>query len=94
MLLSTRASILGLLCCLISLAAVAQQTVIKGLVRSGQGPLRYATVQIKGTSIAAYTDKDGKYSIETDRKGSLVLIATLMGYALQTRTVAALLIGH
>lgn len=83
---SGKTVLLGCVLSLAALAASAQQAVIKGIVRSKQGPLKYGAIQIKGTADAAYTDKDGKYSIPTSRQGSITLVASLMGYGTQTRT--------
>ncbi|NLU91433.1 TonB-dependent receptor [Chitinophaga sp. Ak27] len=86
---STNLFVAILFSCLFSLVASAQQTVIKGVVRSGREPLRYATVQIKGSVAAAYTDKDGKYTIETSQSGVVVLTASLIGYDTQSKTLQA-----
>lgn len=86
---SARIAIFGFLFCLLSFTVAAQQTIIKGAVRSGQGPLRYATVQITGTPVAAYTDKAGTYSIETNQQGTLTLTVTMPGYTSQSRIIQA-----
>ncbi len=83
---SAKSLLLAAMCCFAALTASAQQTIIKGNVQSKQGPLRYATVRIKGAADAAYADKNGQYSISTGREGTVTLEASLMGYGTQTRT--------
>ncbi|MBC9912578.1 TonB-dependent receptor [Chitinophaga varians] len=84
---SFKAIVAGFFLCLITLAAVAQQT-ISGTVRSSEGPLRHATVRVNGTKDAAFTDKDGKYSLSINRD-TFSLTVSLMGYTSQTKSFAA-----
>lgn len=78
---------LGCIGSIFAFTAAAQQITVKGVVRSAQGPLRYSVVQIKGSSDAAYTDKEGRYSLETGRQGRAEITVSLLGYAPQTRTI-------
>ncbi|WP_343743546.1 TonB-dependent receptor [Chitinophaga sp.] len=84
---SFKAIVSGFLLSLITLAAVAQQATISGTVRSSEGPLRHATVRVNGTKEAAFTDKDGKYSLSINRD-TFSLTVSLMGYTPQTRSFA------
>lgn len=84
---SFKAIVAGFLLCLMTLAAVAQQT-ISGTVRSSEGPLRHATVRVNGTKEAAFTDKDGKYTLSINRD-TFSLTVSLMGYTSQTRSFTA-----
>lgn len=66
----------------ISSYAMAQRTVT-GTVTDGRGDaVISATVQVKGTSVGATTDIDGKYSIKVP-EGSNTLIFSYIGYATQ-----------
>ncbi len=56
------------------------QTKISGVINDEKGiPLIGATVQVKGTSIGAVTNQEGKFSLETD-KAEGVLVVSFIGY--------------
>ena len=65
---------------LLSTITLAQNKTITGTVTSSDDgqPIPFATVQVKGTSNGAYTDDNGKYSIEAPSNG--VLLFTTIGF--------------
>ena len=66
----------------ISSYAMAQRTVT-GTVTDDRGDaVISATVQVKGTTVGATTDLDGKYSINVP-EGSTTLMFSYIGYATQ-----------
>ena len=70
--------LMGLL--LLSCAALAQRTVTgKVINKTDQQPVRNATVQVRGTVIAAQTDSSGNFSIEVPKNGTQLEI-TSVGY--------------
>src|ERR1700760_2183394 len=65
---------------LFSCAAFAQRTVTgKVINKTDQQPVRNATVQVRGTVIAAQTDSSGNFSIEVPKNGTQLEI-TSVGY--------------
>ena len=68
---------------LCSTIMLAQNKTVTGTVTSSDDgqPIPFATVQIKGTSTGAYTDDNGKYSI--DAPADAVLIFTTIGFTEQ-----------
>lgn len=68
----------------------AQTKVITGTVTSaveGEGPIPGVTVQVKGTTIGAVTDVDGKYSI-TVPQNATTLIFSYIGMKSQEVAIA------
>lgn len=68
----------------------AQTSVITGTVTSadqGEGAIPGATVQVKGTTIGALTDIDGKYSINVP-SGSTTLVFSYIGMKTQEIAIA------
>ena len=65
---------------LISVAAFAQRTQIKGSVTDATTgePVSFATVQVKGTSIGTSTGFDGAYSLKVPPKATLLI--SFVGY--------------
>lgn len=82
-------NILLILLFLASTAVYAQRVTITGTVTDDKGnPLPGATVQVKGTSVGALTDLNGRFSVETDGPGS-VLSCSFVGYMPKEVTVQA-----
>ncbi len=86
--------ILGLVCLLIGLicsagSAQAQKMTISGSVTDQitGDPLIGATVRIKGTTIGAIVDIDGKFAITTEESLPIVLEVSFVGYVTREFTV-------
>lgn len=76
------AHVLLLLCLAISLPAWAQKQPLTGVVLEANGePVIGATVMEKGTSNGTSTDLDGKFALNVNPKGTLVI--SYVGYATQ-----------
>ena len=61
---------------LFSFTGFAQKTIIgKVISDSSKQPLAGATVQVKGTNIAAATNSDGSFSINVPKSNSSLLIS-------------------
>lgn len=76
------AHMLLLLCLTISLQAWAQKQPVTGVVIEANGePVIGATVMEKGTSNGTSTDLDGKFSLNVNPKGTLVI--SYVGYSTQ-----------
>ena len=82
--------ILSFLCCLLSLAAAAQPTKVRGTVRDAETgePIPFVSVYFDGTVIGISTDLEGKYSLETRSDAVSTLTAHLIGYEPETKSVA------
>jgi iron complex outermembrane recepter protein len=83
--------VISLLFVLFTTIAYSQTQKISGIVKdknTGQ-PQAFANVLIKGTSVGASTDINGKFEIEVDfgDKESIILQATFVGYGTQEITV-------
>ncbi|WP_353778977.1 carboxypeptidase-like regulatory domain-containing protein [Winogradskyella sp. 3972H.M.0a.05] len=61
----------------------SDQTTIKGNVRDNTGPLPGASVALKGTEIATYTDKDGVFVFPQDLNPGDILVFSYLGYKTQ-----------
>ncbi|TXE12426.1 SusC/RagA family TonB-linked outer membrane protein [Algoriphagus aquimarinus] len=72
--------LLGLSLFLVSAVAFAQERKVTGIVSSGEDgePIPGATVLVKGTSVGAATDIDGKYSLTIPTEGK-VLVFSFIG---------------
>ncbi len=70
--------LLGLL--LLSLNSFAQNGVVKGIVESGEQPMEFVAVFIKGTNFGATTNYKGKFSISKIPFGKYQLTASFVGY--------------
>ena len=81
---------LPFLCCLLSLAAAAQSTKVRGTVRDAETgePIPFVSVYFDGTVIGISTDLEGKYSLETRSDAISTLTAHLIGYEPETKPVA------
>ena len=66
----------------ISSYAMAQRTVTGTVTDESGEAVISATVQVKGTTVGATTDLDGKYSINVP-EGSTTLMFSYIGYATQ-----------
>lgn len=66
------------LLCMFPLWTYAQNVTVKGTVSDDGGPLIGATVKVKGASTGVVTDMDGKYSIQTLPKATIVF--SYLGY--------------
>jgi TonB-dependent starch-binding outer membrane protein SusC len=73
--------LLGLMLLFVGAAAFAQGRVVTGTVTSGEDrlPLPGASVVVKGTTIGAATDLDGKFSLNVP-EGSNVLVFSFTGF--------------
>lgn len=71
-----------LLFSLFSITAFAQDGIIKGFVydNSNGEPVGYVTVQLKGTSYGAMTDRNGAFIISKIPEGNYELVVTFFGY--------------
>lgn len=59
----------------------AQTRVITGTITSGvegEGPIPGVTVQVKGTTIGALTDANGRYSINVPANATTLVFLTLV----------------
>lgn len=76
--------LLGLMLLFVGAAAFAQGRVVTGTVTSGEDrlPLPGASVVVKGTTIGAATDLDGKFSLNVP-DGSNVLVFSFTGFVNQ-----------
>lgn len=76
--------LLGLSLFLVSAVAFAQGRKVTGIVSSGEDgePIPGATVLVKGTSVGAATDIDGKYSLTIPENGT-VLVFSFIGMSTQ-----------
>lgn len=64
-----------------ALSSIAQVKLLKGSVRSSNNePIAYANVYIEGTTDGVSTDENGIFNLETEAKGTLTLIVSLIGY--------------
>lgn len=72
---------------LLTVGAFAQKTV-SGTVTDGTEPLLGASILVKGYSMGAISDLDGKYSI-TVPEGATTLIASYVGYSTQEIEIGA-----
>ena len=73
-------NVLMILLFLASTSVFAQRVAITGTVSDESGsPLTGATVQVKGSTVGALTDSDGKYTIEVPGPES-ILVYSFVGY--------------
>ena len=69
--------------------AVASENEVTGVVRDAEGyPLLGVKVQVKGTSIIAVTDINGKYSIKIEGK-TAEIVFSYIGCKTETKSVTA-----
>ncbi|MBC8152879.1 MAG: TonB-dependent receptor [Bacteroidetes bacterium] len=75
-----------LLLCLIGTVAMAQNTPVTGTITDPvtHAPLAGASVLVKGQLTGAVTNATGDFQLTTPRKGSLVLVVSMVGYETQT----------
>ena len=59
---------------------LAAQTLISGIIKSGQEPLAGANVFIAGTIDGCLTDSLGSFSFYTSKTGEITLKATMIGF--------------
>ena len=70
---------------LISTVAFAQRTVTGSVTDAATGdPVQGAAVLIKGTTVGAYTDQDGNYTVSVPSDGT-VLIFSYFGFSTMER---------
>lgn len=70
-----------LLMCLVSLSVFAQSTQVTGVVYDAQGlSLPGASVVVKGTTIGASTDFDGKFALSVPNVKNQVLLVSSIGF--------------
>ena len=74
---------------LLSLAAAAQSTKVRGIVRDAESgePIPFASVYFDGTVIGISTDLEGRYTLETRAEDITTLTAHLIGYEPETKAV-------
>ena len=85
---STFMRIVFLLCMITTMQAFSQGITITGTVTDSQGEtLPGVNVLVKGTSIGAVTDFNGRYSINVPDQNA-VLVFSFIGYATQEHTVS------
>jgi hypothetical protein len=74
------ATIYTFLLCFFAVDALAQTTLIKGIVTDAKekDPLPYVTVLFKGTSIMTRTDADGRFTISTTAGHNTLQLAMLV----------------
>lgn len=71
---------------LFTLAAIAQDVTVSGIIRDEKGmPVPNATVLLKGTAKSAVSDIDGNFQLKTPSNG--VLIVSYVGYVTVTEIV-------
>lgn len=70
-----------------SLSALAQNSSIKGTIFGQDGPLPFATIQIKETENGTTSDIDGKFSFNDLHPGKYTVIASFVGYVPQKKEV-------
>jgi len=58
----------------------AQHSNIKGIVRDDNGPVAWAAVGIKNTSIGGITDEEGRFIIEDTPSGEQEVVVSHIGY--------------
>ena len=76
-----------LLLFMLSMACIAQEGIVKGVLADSNGPLPGANVQIKGSTTGTQTDFDGNYSIKA-KVGDTIIIS-YVGYTNQQIKVTA-----
>jgi TonB-linked SusC/RagA family outer membrane protein len=82
---------MGAFAVLVATAAEAQQRRITGRVTAEGGvePLQSASVAVLGTTIATYTDKDGRFGLNVPSTGAITLRARRIGHTQKTVAVPA-----
>lgn len=67
-----------------------QVTKVKGVVTDSEtgGPVPFAVVYFKGTTVGVTTDMDGLYYIETRQSVSDTIVVELMGYDVQQKRIS------
>lgn len=86
--------ILLLVLCSISLAGMAQKTVVEGIVTDpvDGNPLPFAAVLIEGSKIGTTTDENGKFKLEFSPRrvvgDSAKIQVSFIGYKVQSKTVS------
>jgi outer membrane receptor for ferrienterochelin and colicins len=80
---------LTLLVCLLFLAAIsfAQTGSIEGQVRSGNRPLEFATIALKGSQWGTMTDTAGYFRLERVPFGTYEISISMLGFTSKQRTV-------
>ena len=69
-----------------STAAFAQRTKVFGVVRDQQGnPVELASVRVQGTAVMTATDLQGRYSLYCERRDSILLLYSQIGYTPRRR---------
>jgi hypothetical protein len=86
---ATKTLVLFVGCFGFSILSNAQPTRVRGIVKDAETgePISYASVYIKGTSVFAYTNDSGAYSIETRLKVDSISVSFL-GYISQSEEIS------
>ena len=78
--------VLSIVFIFLSVNSFAQYS-IKGMVKSNDEPLIYATVLLKNTSLGAHTNENGEFVIADIPSGSYELVAKSFGYKVQNQSI-------
>ena len=72
-------------------SVAASQNMVSGRItdNTGHAPLHGASVYIPDLKLGAATDLDGKYTITNVPHGTYLLVASMLGYASQTKEITA-----
>jgi TonB-dependent starch-binding outer membrane protein SusC len=70
--------VLCMLTIMLSSSYMLAQRTVNGTVRDSTGPLPGATVVVKGTTIGATTDFDGKFSIDVPNSDTVLKVGFLL----------------
>lgn len=68
--------------------AQTDERTITGVVTSLDGPVEYATVMLKGTTVGVSTDAKGKFTFPKQLKKDDVLLVSFLGYQDDEITIA------
>ena len=70
----------------VAASLAAQSATLSGSIHDTDGPLPYATLQVKGTTLGTTTVDDGSFQLELP-EGTYELIASYVGYVSEKQTV-------
>lgn len=85
--------VLSLITLLVGSISYAQTASISGTVTSGEAPVPFAVVFVKGTSQGTTADKDGRYSFEVG-VGTMTLVVRSQGYRAAEKEITIAEGGH
>ncbi|MBN1638330.1 MAG: TonB-dependent receptor [Ignavibacteriales bacterium] len=69
-----------MLCTIFINANIGVDTVISGKIISNQGPVPFANIVIKGTTVGTTSDHDGNYYLMNLPKGKYTIVVSAVGY--------------